>query len=620
MVLLKYFSMSVFFKIFRLSLPLLLISCGGEGSSPPSPTLISEPVVIPDPITVPGPVVPDPVIKLLPLVEKVNFSTITPQKYEKIELIVELSAEYNNPYNHEEIELNTVFTSPLGQDFNVAGFWDATSNWLIRFIPSSAGLWTYTVSVKDIQGTSTPFSGEFNVNEHTAPGWLQTGKQFDNDYSNKYLVHHDGTPFYGVGHADAFIANRSFSSRQNNGVDNLILNMKEANENYIVWWPQFHFSVVENNYNDFNPENLAVIDAVLEKLEQEDLFVIFTLWDHSQLRDNNHQWSDGNWFNNNGFSNLTSLNDFFIDDDAWLWQSNLYRYIISRYGYSSSIAMWQTVSEIDGTNAFEHTNTWHRKVNDYFIENDPYNHLTTASMSGDVIWNEGHEIMSVAQVHIYQDLLNSELTPNITNTANVIADYTQRMWNNNDKPNWIGEFGVLNNAPNLNENYYPEVFHHALWAALSNGSALTPAEWNDFFDWEVMTTEMKNHSRYLSLFVNNMPMARWDPLPIQVTDNSTTTQSWGILGNEGGLIWTQDKLVEGLNINDVRINRTIRSNVSIQLPTINEGIYKVTPFNTWQGQFIDSFNIDCNLTNDEGCQINLPDFISDIALRLDKIR
>ncbi len=599
--------MSIFYnRLCTLFISLLLTGCGGDNAS--SPTLISEPILI-----------SEPVIQILPLITQVSFLTTAPKKYQKLELVLELAAEYNNPYNREEIEINAIFTSPLGQSFNVAGFWDAKADWLIRFSPSSVGQWAYAITVKDTLGISPSYSGEFTVSESTTSGWIQTGKQFNNNYSNKYLVHHDGTPFYGVGHADAFIANRNFSNQQENGVDNLILNMKEANENYIVWWPQFHFSIVEDTYNNYNQNNLAVIDTVLEKLEQEDLFVIFTLWDHSQLRDNNHHWPDGNWFNNNGFNDLSSLNDFFITDEAWLWQNNLYSYIIARYGYSSSIAMWQTVSEIDGTNAFEQTNIWHKRVNDYFLENDPYHHLTTASMSGDVVWDEGHQIMDVAQVHIYQDLLNTELTPNITNTADIIANYTQNMWNSNDKPNWIGEFGVLNNTGFLNENYYPEVFHHALWAALSNGAALTPAEWNDFFDWEIMTTEMKKHSSYFSLFIKDVPMAQWDPSPIQITDNSTTTKSWGVLGNDGGIIWTQDKLVQGLSINDVRINRTTRSNVSIQLPTINEGIYKVTPFNTWQGEFIDSFTIDCNLLDDEGCKINLPDFISDIALRLDKV-
>ena len=599
--------MLFYFKNLRMFfISLLLISCGGESTN--SNQTSTEPILEPLP----------PVVTILPVINQVTILTQTIEKYKKLEIKINLISLYTNPYNQEEVSINALFTSPANNQFTVPAFWDGESNWLVRFTPSSQGLWTYSLSITDIQGTSLPLKGEFTVADSSYSGWLQTGQQFNTNYSNKYLVRHDGSPFYGVGHADAFIVERSFNNGTDDSLEDLINNMKEANENYFVWWPQFYFSLVENNYDDFDLRNLKTIDTFLTRLEQEDLFVIFTLWDHSQLRDNNHLWFDGNWFNNNGFSQLSSLTEFFILDDAWLWQRNLYRYIIARYGYSSSIAMWQTVSEIDGTNSYENSDVWHKKVNDYFVDNDPYQHPTTASKAGDIVWNEGHEVMDVAQVHIYQDLLGSNNQPLTTNTANVIANYTQTLWENNDKPNWIGEFGVLNNTA-LNENYYPELFHNAIWSALSNGAALTPAEWNDFFDWSVMTTAMKDHIRFFNTFIQPIPLAQWNPLPINITDNNNTTKSWGILGNEGGIIWTQDILVSGLHINDIREQRVLRNNVSLFLSDIKSGQFKITPFNTWNGQFDNSFTIDCNSVSGNGCQIDLPNFMSDIAIRLDRV-
>lgn len=597
------FSMLFNFKSLQLLfILLLLIGCGGKNTENKKiPTNISPPV-----------------ITVLPLMNQVTILTPTIERYKKIEMKLDLVAQYTTPYNQEEVSIKAEFTSPTNNKYTVPAFWDGVSNWLIRFTPPSSGSWVYSLSITDMQGISTPLKGRFTVANSSHSGWLQTGQQFNKDYSNKYLVHHDGSPFYGVGHADAFIVEHGFNNDTSDSLENLIVNMKEAHENYFVWWPQFYFSLVESNYDDFDLTNLSTIDTFLERLEHEELFVIFTLWDHSQLRDDSHTWSDGNWLNSNGFSQLTNLPDFFISDDAWLWQRNLYRYIIARYGYSSSIAMWQTVSEIDGTNAFENTNTWHKQVNDYFVDNDPYQHPTTASKAGDVVWNEGHEVMSVAQVHIYQDLLGSDNKPLVTNTANVIANYTKNMWKNNNKPNWIGEFGVINNVI-LNENYYPELFHNVIWSALSNGAALTPAEWNDFFDWNVMTTAMKDHIRFLNTFIQTIPLAQWNPSPVNITDNNNTSKSWCMLGNEGGLIWTQDTLVEGLHINDIREQRSIRDNVSIFLSNTSSGQYKITPFNTWSGKFGDSFTIDCNSVGIYGCQIDLPSFMSDIAIRLDRI-
>lgn len=606
------FSLKSFLVVF---ISFLLTSCGGSSENTNAENTSNIEPIQPPPV-IEAPV--EPVIKTLPIINQVDTLTPIIEQYKKMEMVIDLTAQYTNPYHQDEISIDVTFTSPTQNTFITPAFWDGESNWLVRFTPSLAGEWSYSLLAKDKEGTSPSFSGEFAVSESTSSGWLQTGKQFNPSYSNKYLVHHDGTPFYGIGHADAFIVDRSFNRGVDDSLDDLIGNMKEANENYFVWWPLFYFSPVENNYDDFDLRNLQTIDTFLQRLEQENLFTVFTLWDHSQLRDSNHPWPEGNWLQTNGFSDLSSLSDFFITDNAWLWQRNLYRYIIARYGYSTSIAMWQTVSEIDGTNAFENSDEWHKKVNNYFVNNDPYQHPTTASMAGDITWSEGHNIMGIPQVHIYQDLLGSDEKPLTTHTANFIADYTQNMWQNYNKPSWVGEFGVITHSSS-NANYYPELFHNAIWAALSNGAALTPAEWNDFFDWDIMTTAMKNHMRYLNVFVENIPLAQWDPSPIRINDNNNTTQSWGILGNQGGIIWVQDRLVEGLDINDIREQRTIRNSISLFLPDVNVGQYNVSPFNTWNGQFENSFIIDCNTASIEGCEIALPNFTSDIAIRLDKI-
>jgi hypothetical protein len=82
--------------------------------------------------------------------------------------------------------------------------------------------------------------------------------------------------------------------------------------------------------------------------------------------------------------------------------------MIGRWGHSNALAIWQTVSEIDGTDAFDNDNVWHEKVNSFFTVNDPYGHPTTASRPGDQTWDKGHSVMYIPQVHIYQYLLKPD--------------------------------------------------------------------------------------------------------------------------------------------------------------------------------------------------------------------
>jgi len=546
-------------------------------------------------------------------VNDVQVLTSNVQKFDLLALEVDITAEFVNPYDVQQVDLLTRFSGPNGEVMVVPGFWDAHSRWLVRFSPSSPGQWQYSVTVKDSRGISVPFLGNITVADSDLRGWLLPGDQVDPNYSQRYLAYKDGTPFYGFGHADAFAVSFDTDIRVN--LDQVIDEMHEANENYIVYWPYFYFSPVEDDYDQYKRVNLTTMDTFIERFDAEGLHMVYTLWDHNQLRGEDHPWGRGSWFSSNGFSDLTSVLDFFTDEQAWQWQKNLYRYTIARWGYSSSIAMWQTVSEINGTHSFQNTNEWHQRVNQYFVDNDPYRHPTTASMSGDTTWDRGHAVMDMPQVHIYEDLLSSTESNQglIIDTAEVIAGYTADMWALEEKPNWIGEYGVLNNTGNSSD--YPELFHNAIWAGLASGAAMTPAEWNDFFDWGVMTLDMKNHMRFLTQFMQDIPLVAWDPQPLTITAQGQMFSAWGLTSDSGTLIWGLDTTHKGQGIDTIRAQRAQRNNITVRLDGLDVGEYSVEPFNTWTGRALPAYRFFCH-AGVQGCNLTLPGFTSDIALRL----
>jgi hypothetical protein len=95
-------------------------------------------------------------------------------RYERIELTVELTATFDQPYDSQQIALSASMEAPSGAVWEIPGFWDGRDSWRVRFTPSETGAWRYTVRVRDPK------------------------------LSPRYLVYHDGTPFYGVGHCEAF--------------------------------------------------------------------------------------------------------------------------------------------------------------------------------------------------------------------------------------------------------------------------------------------------------------------------------------------------------------------------------------------------------------------------------
>jgi hypothetical protein len=565
---------------------LLLSACSGNQTS-------VTPTVAPTPV---------PTEPNLPKVVSVEADRTEIPKYESVELILDIDAEYTNPYDQREIVLDGVFTSPDGATMIVPGFWDGESAWKMRFTPSQEGMWTYSISVQDVRGISAPFIGEFVATSSDLPGWIIPGNAYDPSYSTHYLVHHDGTPFYGVGHCDALnILIDGFDAED--GV-RLFDTMKTANENYVVWWPLYTNSIVSSSYDNYSVGNMKVIDAVVNDAEKEGIFLVFTIWDHPNLRDDTHAWGTGNW-SRNGFSKLTDIDSFFVSEEAWAWQANLYRYIIARWGYSPAIGMWLTASEINGTNSYDQTDPWHEKVNNYFVENDPYRHPTSASGSGEFDWPTGHAVMDMPQVHLYE--FGDDPNTDAVGAAKHVANWTQMMLKNADKPNWVGEFGVTGNA------YYPELFHNSNWAALAAGASMTPAEWNSGGAWGRMTPEMNADISRLAQFVKDMPLAKWDPSALQIIASDEQVRAWGFAGNEGGMFWVQDFSLEGRPIDEVRSLMPLRSGVQVELQGVASSLYTITPYDTWQGVDLDSFDVECTGSS---CVVALPDFTSDMAFKI----
>lgn len=585
-------------KIFLLTAVLLLflVACGGE--EPPvaeveTPTEAAAEVVVVEEATA----VPTEAADL-PEITAVTLDKEQLGNYESLEMVVELAAEFTNPFDTREVTLDGVFIGPDGTEMRVPGFWDAKEAWRVRFTPSQVGDWRYQLAVSDANGSSEAFEGTFNVSESGLHGWILPGNSVNPEYSGHYLVHHDGTPFYGIGHADALnILIDGFSVEGGVGLFNSML---DAGENYVVWWPLYNSTFISGTYDDYSPGNLAVIDSVVKDAQDKGIYLVMTVWDHPQLRDDTHDWGTGNWLNN-GFNKLSSIDEFFTEEEPWAWQENLYRYFIARWGYSPAIGMWQTVSEINGTNSYDQTDPWHNKVNAYFIANDPYRHPTTASRSGDVDWEEGHLNMDAPQVHLYE-------FDDAVGAAEVLADWTSLMWDRAEKPNWVGEFGVPGNSE------YPELFHNSIWAALANGAAMTPAEWNSGGNWMRMSPEMLEDLNRLGQFVSDMPLAALNPSVLEIGSSDAEVRAWGVAGNDGGLIWAQDFALDGMPIEDVRADETVRSGVALTVTGLTEGVYEIRPYDTWQGVYLDSFEVECAAGSD--CVIALPDFSADIALKI----
>ncbi len=533
---------------------------------------------------------PVPTSENAPQVHGVAVVTDGVKKYERFEAIVDLTATYTNPYDQAEVTLEATFVAPSGEMMTVPGFWDGKESWRVRFGPWEEGEWHYAVHLQDTVGQVEAEGGSFDVAPSEHHGWLQVASWVDPAYSSRYLVHHDGTPFYGVGHCDAWTI---FRYDPNYGLDpdvGIVLFdlMREHGENIVVYWPH-EINLFFQAYDDYSWGDMAAIDAVFEEAEQKDVYIMYTIWDHALLRDETHPWGGSKWYLN-GFREATpNIEGFFTDEYAWHWQENLYRYLIARWGYSQAMA-WQTVSEIDGTNAYGHTDEWHARVNQYFVDNDPYRHPATASMAGDRWWPAGNADMDLPQMHSYDSRFDID-----GNTDRVI-EWTKRMWKDQAKPNFIGEFGAEGQAS------YPDMLHDAIWGALTSGAAITPMKWHDTDRWSKMTDVNFDQMAIFSAFVIDIPFHTLNLEPAKVEAGESQLKVEGLVGDRFALVWVMDP------------ERGHRQGDTVTIYGLTEGEYVVRPFDTWQGTYLPANKIS---VQGNSVTVVLPDYKRDIALKVE---
>jgi hypothetical protein len=537
----------------------------------------------------------------LPEITGVDVETGPANAYEMVEMTVGLDALYDNPFDQREVRLDAAFAGPDGLTLSIPGFWDGEGAWRVRFTPTAAGRWDYTVVVTDRRGTSEGQSDSLQVAASSHRGFVRIASDIDPSYSSRYFAHEDGTPWYGRGHADLDMS-LGGAAPDGDGLAKFTA-MTEIGENYEMWWPMWGSNYIQDSYDNYSPAQMNIIDFVLRDAEAKGIAIVYTIWGHQFLRTAAHEWPDDRW-NFNGFSDLTDISGFFTDSESWAWQENYYRYVIGRWGYSPALLMWQTVTEINGTESYEQTDSWHEKVNSYFQEHDPYHHPTTATKSGAQDWPKGHLVMDVPQVHLYHVFSDNP----IADTTH-FADWTTLMWDRVEAPNWIGEYG------NRIQALYPEFMHNANWASLANGAAMTPTEWNDLNAFGKFDDEMAEDMARFARFVDSVPLAVYDPDSVAIQSDHLDIRGWGVIGERGGVVWVQDHALDEATIGEMRADETVRSGVSATVDSLSAGLWTVTPYDTWEGEWLKPFQVQCGA---EPCSLPLPDFSSDLALHLSR--
>ncbi|MPY88208.1 MAG: DUF5060 domain-containing protein [Luteitalea sp.] len=463
--------------------------------------------------------------------------------YEKFEITFDLSGDWDNPFDLDQVSVAADFHAPDGQQLAVPGFFyqeyrlDENGShrtvgspvWKVRFTPVRAGEHSYQVIVNNKgEKITTPSHTFSSVQYHANHGFLRISQT-----NPLYFEFDDRTPFFGVAMGRC--------CGDNAELQRLYRRFAPVGGNYNrLFLTNGPYDIEELNTSPNRPDrglgrmNLETswnLDNVLELGEQLGIYHIVTLTNQWTF---NHRWED-HVFNKANGGILDAPDEYWTSEQAMEYLERRVRYIIARWGYSTSVFSWDLWNEYSAMPGSDLSVAipWHQRMARYISSLDAFDHVihtNDGSLNGR---DQMHQLpeMEVVSTNSYM----------VTNIANVAEFWTKRHTGQFHKPYVLTEFGTGHSVGAVGgyAGMDPErrMVHDGLWSPLISGSASTGLAWEgNWLDHEIFYTYVKAVSR----FVEGIPFSKrkWSPVDVASlrfnnAHTSNSNQSYGDVIVEG---------------------------------------------------------------------------------------
>jgi hypothetical protein len=495
--------------------------------------------------------------------------------YNKFEIGLNIKAEFDNPFDPAQIDITCSFTAPSGKQWVIHGFYDNSrfTLWKIRFAPDETGRWTYTIRITDKNGTTNVASKFFTVVPSTFGGPLGIAP------NKRYLQYADGKSFYGVG----FWYNDGGGQVKTEVLDQL----RDLGVNFIASFIT-PLETIGTGLGRYDQGLSSRVDSLLKFCEDRDMVLSLNIWFHAFLSDTT--WAPGRWFAN-PYNTITTAKDFYHSALAWSFQEKLYRYMIARWGYSRALSDWMVMDEVNGTDGWTGGDSvaagnWARQVQAFFATNDPYRHMTFGTRSGGIKewWPESYQTFDMAAREIYEaqghsmdrrGTVEGETIHPLTRSYTNYVTQVDKLWEGYEKPAIIAESGWDHVFYDPSMPGYLQLYHDALWACLTSGTAMTPFWWA--YSPRINDNMISSQLTSFRNFTDQIPFARLTGL--------THAEVFVSAGN--GYAIRSEQMVFGWVANPM----TDVAADSVKVRGMAAGNYRVRIYHTWKGEFQDTLAV-----------------------------
>jgi len=142
-----------------------------------------------------------------PVIRAVRVNRTAVRQYELFELTIDLTGEYANAYDYENIAVGCVFFAPGGRTDTVDGFFmqdymlntgngnltaRGAGHFRVRYAPREAGRWQYQLTCTTKAGSTSGTRESFRCEASTLPGFIRRNE-------TSYLGFDNGAQYIPIG-------------------------------------------------------------------------------------------------------------------------------------------------------------------------------------------------------------------------------------------------------------------------------------------------------------------------------------------------------------------------------------------------------------------------------------
>ena len=442
----------------------------------------------------------------LPIFHWVETESDTVSKYGKFEVRADISGNFYNPYDHNQVVVFCYFISPSGVVHSSNGFFyqdytmaqpdvllaNGDAHWRVRFAPDEPGNWTYEVVCLDITSYNAYPVQPFYCEDSPDPGFISIAQ-------NQKLIFDNGEPFFGIGTNLAWDEWENGFTTYLGWLDELADNGGNfAKLTMAPWWLELEWKETGLGNYDARQDRAWVMDRIIDKMDEQDIYLQLHFLIHDELRTANTPGWPQNPYNSANGGPCSDPQDFLVQQEAKNLFKRKIRYIYARWGYSTQIQSWEILSEADMIspwNSFSaQTMDWCNEMAEYTGSIDKQNRPVSSGFAipqnHPDVWD--NDANTFTQLHLYDIIPDLEIK---------IYSFTRWYLEEYQKPVVVGEFSLA---------HYPEIvtqtdpngisFHNCIWSSAFSGALATSMSWwwNNYLIPQGLFTHFQPIANYLN--------------------------------------------------------------------------------------------------------------------------